>query len=125
MKSKNLMIVILLSILMFSTCSFQVSQEILSLSFVDETLKKEVIKNAEMGYFKYIHNFVFFTANDMNIRYLDGIEKLTALEMINLSRNLISDLTPLQNLTKLASIELRSNQISDLKPLEIYLICLY
>jgi len=51
------------------------------------------------------------------IRSLDGLQRLTALSVLDAPRNAIADLTPLAALHELGTLTLTANQVSDLTPL--------
>ncbi len=114
-KKIKLMVVILLSILMFSACQLQTLREIKlsNLGFKDENLRKAVLaSNCE-----YAYELKELDAREMNIVYLYGIENLTALTKLDLDNNQISDIAPLTSLTSLTVLDLYNNQISDIAPL--------
>ena len=56
-------------------------------------------------------------AGSWNISNLQGIEQLTQLTALLLTRNQISDVSPLSDLTQLTVLLLSNNQISDVSPL--------
>ncbi|HEX7929216.1 MAG TPA: leucine-rich repeat domain-containing protein, partial [bacterium] len=51
------------------------------------------------------------------IQALDGIDGVIGLELLDLSRNLVTDLTPLGSLPDLHTLSLASNPVTDLTPL--------
>src|SRR4051794_20612376 len=51
------------------------------------------------------------------IRSLEGVEQLTALNVLDLPGNEISDLTPLHRMSHLGTLTLTDNQVADLSPL--------
>lgn len=55
---------------------------------------------------------------DAGIRTLAGIEALTALEQLEVSGNLISDLGPLTRLRNLRVLAIRNNAVGELRPLD-------
>ena len=54
---------------------------------------------------------------DRNIQSLAGLQHATALDTLNLTKNLITDVTPLASLTNLKALSLTQNSITDLQPL--------
>lgn len=60
---------------------------------------------------------VSLDGNSRRIASLEGIERLSNLEWLNLGRNRIEDLGPLRGLTRLEFLDLGDNRICDLKPL--------
>lgn len=56
-------------------------------------------------------------ASGLNIRYLDGIEYLTNLTILNLQNNYVTSITPLTNLTNLTFLDLGFNQITNIDAL--------
>lgn len=61
---------------------------------------------------------VAFTADDMEISSLSGLEYALTLGQIRLDYNDISDISPLMYTTKLQSVQMIGNEIQDLTPLE-------
>ena len=58
------------------------------------------------------------TASRKEITSLDGLEDATALEMLDVGQNAITDLTPLSGLTSsLENLDVADNQIADVEPL--------
>jgi len=55
---------------------------------------------------------------EAGIRTLAGIEALTALEQLEVSGNLISDLSPLTRLRNLRVLAVRNNAVGELRPLD-------
>lgn len=53
---------------------------------------------------------------DQSIESLSGIEKLSALEYLDLSGNQIVDIKPLRQLTALTTLKLSNNQVTDMAP---------
>ena len=58
-----------------------------------------------------------FEAADSAIRNLHGLQHATAVEFLDLSRNSISDISPLASLLNLSHLDLSGNNITDLAPL--------
>ncbi|MDD5043110.1 MAG: leucine-rich repeat domain-containing protein [Patescibacteria group bacterium] len=91
------------------------------ISFTDPNLERAVrdaIGKLSGGiYYLDVKDRTFLDAGDKDIQYLGGIECLTALTLLNLWSNQISDISPLSNLTALTDLDLKNNQISDISPL--------
>src|SRR3954451_11710561 len=51
------------------------------------------------------------------IRSLEGVDQLIGLSVLDVPRNEISDLTPLQGLSHLGTLTLTDNQVANLSPL--------
>lgn len=68
---------------------------------------------------KGIKKLIYYGKNKSDmITNIGGIEYLTGLRKLTLSRNSISDIRPLKNLTTITYLDLGNNIISDIKPLE-------
>jgi internalin A len=64
-----------------------------------------------------INTLPSFYASQNGISSLTGIQYMIALNLLNISNNLITDISPLTSLHWLDDLELHSNQITDISPL--------
>lgn len=62
-------------------------------------------------------NVYILEAKGKGIKDLNGLEKCTNLQLLNLAKNEITDLTPIKDLKKIQSLDLSKNQIADIAPL--------
>jgi|GEM_PF-867790 len=91
-------------------------------TFKDKNLENAVRNNINKPdgviYEKDVKQITELAAQGRDIKYLDGIEKLTNLQSVYLYGNNISDITPLKNLRELSGVYLYGNNISDITPLK-------
>ena len=83
-------------------------------SFLMKKLKKKENEVIHANELKSIYNLGLA---DMGITNIQGLEYCTNLDILDLSNNQISDLSPLSNLQKLKALYLGENQISNISPL--------
>lgn len=75
------------------------------------------------GYFSFVYSLVIATAKVLlkeagTNECQPANQKLSSLRELDLSRNQISDITPLTSLTNLTFLDLSDNRISDITPLK-------
>lgn len=106
------------------TMNFSIKEDIDNeiVTFKDKNLegavRNSINKHDGAIYEKDVKQITELCGQGREIKYLDGIEKLTNLQSIYLYGNSISDITPLKNLKELSGVYLYGNNISDLTPLK-------
>ncbi len=83
-----------------------VRQEVFAKRYNDEPLTAEDVKNISQ-----------VKGKGKEIQSLEGLQHCTALMLIDLENNKISDLTPIKDLKQLQSVTLAGNQIESIEPL--------
>jgi len=83
-----------------------------------EAVIREVVNKPAKALFQSdVDKITYLDATGRSIEYLDGIERLNNLVVLNLSNNPIKDLTPLRALHRLTELYLSKNGITDLNEL--------
>lgn len=96
------------------TITVKSSPLIEQLTFADDHLKNCIISQAQMGSLTNAHQISSVTCQDTIVpgwvvTSLDGIEQLDALTYLDVSYNLITDLTPLSDMKRLRILKLSGN----------------
>jgi hypothetical protein len=81
---------------------------------LEQVIREKIEKPSGTIFKSELASIIDLDASGRDIRYLDGIEALKRLVTLNLSDNLVSDLTPLSNLKMLRVLNLSNNQMCDL-----------
>ncbi|WP_096187818.1 TraB/GumN family protein [Evansella halocellulosilytica] len=87
-----------------------------TIEFSDETLEEAIIEARDIeGELteKEAQSITSLDLSDLDIHYLNGIEELTNLEMVDLSHNQIEDFTPLLELEHLTDVTIIGNRIDE------------
>ena len=84
---------------------------------VEEAVRLAIDKPAGPIYTHQVLSVIELDLSGRNIQYLDGIEALRNLRVLNLSNNRVRDFTPLGKLRKLQELDLSSNRIHGISSL--------
>lgn len=91
------------------------------ITFADDSLEATIRTNVNKPTGQLMRSDVealtFLDGNERGIANLEGIGQVWNLEVVFLSRNEISDLTPLSELTKLRVLQIGHNNVTNLSPL--------
>ena len=84
---------------------------------VEEAVRLAIDKPAGTIYTHQVLSVIELDLSGRNIQYLDGIEALRNLRVLNLSNNRVRDYTPLGKLRKLQELDLSNNRIHGISSL--------